>query len=79
MRKCESFQHENVFEVQLTCVPDVKPKIYLNLTFEVKYKRIKTNSNLNKMYENNLQKVVIFNASNAIWCLCTKHRRDCCG
>jgi hypothetical protein len=56
----KSFQHENVFATSLTSVYFFYQKFYLNLTFEVKYKHKKLIINLNKMYENNLQKVVIF-------------------
>ena len=38
MNNLESFQHENVFDTQLTGVSKKKQKIYLNLTFEVMYK-----------------------------------------
>lgn len=56
----ESFQHENVFGTHLEDVNKIGQNFYLILTFEVKVYAQKTNSNLNKMYENNLQKVVIF-------------------
>jgi hypothetical protein len=38
----------------------VKRYFYINLTFEVIVQAQKQIFNLNKMYENNLQKVVIF-------------------
>jgi len=50
----ESCQHENVFGTQLTTSKLHRIKFWLILTFEVKLSAQKTNSNLNKMYENNL-------------------------
>ncbi len=66
MKNQESFQHYYVFVFNLTSVFFLRK---INLTkFNVRSKNISTKliSNLNKMYENNLQKVVIFIAISAI-------------
>ena len=66
MKNRESFQHYYVFVFNLTSVFFLRK---INLTkFNVRSKNISTKliSNLNKMYENNLQKVVIFIAISAI-------------
>jgi hypothetical protein len=60
MRFCKSFQHENVFGRYLTEVNREKWNFYLNLTFEASISTLNSIFNLNKMYENNLQEVVIF-------------------
>ncbi len=66
MKNQESFQHYYVFVFNLTSVFFLRK---INLTkFNVRSKNISTKliSNLNKMYENNLQKVVIFIAISTI-------------
>lgn len=66
MRDCKSFQHENVFGVSLTKLNFFSWQIYINLTLEAKLQAKKLNFNLNKMYENNLQKVVTFRTTSAV-------------
>ena len=60
LNKTETFQHYHVFVTVLIFTFVVTVNNYLILKFEVKVITNKNLINLNKKYENNLQKVVIF-------------------
>ena len=60
LNKTETFQHYHVFVTVLIFTFVITVDNYLILKFEVKVITNNNLINLNKKYENNLQKVVIF-------------------
>jgi hypothetical protein len=66
--KTKTFQHYHVFVTHLNFAFVERLLIYLILILEVKVNYTKNLINLNKKYESNLQKVVIFNVTSAFLC-----------